>query len=333
MKKDIFGYLPSGEAVELYHLKTDVASVEIITFGGAIRSFVAYGISIVGGFDTLDAYLKDDSHQGALIGRVANRIADGTFTMDGVKYTLEQNSDTNCLHGGSCGFDRRIWTVEEYSENSILLSYHSKDGEEGFPNALTVKVRYTLEEATLKLEYEAVPEGKTPIALTNHSYFNLDGFGGTIKEHIALIYADKYSEINENMIPYANLPVKGTVFDFTEPHTIGERIGGDFIGYDHNYVLSPTVSEDVMGTILPLVAEVTGKTLKMRVYTDTPGIQFYIGNFLGNGEAFSGNIPPVQHGAFCLEAQTEPNIINHGQGFYQAGEVYRQVTAYRVSQK
>ena len=183
------------------------------------------------------------------------------------------------------------------------------------------------------LEYEATPDGKTPIALTNHSYFNLDGFGGTVHEHIVTMYADKYSEIDENMIPYANLPVEGTVFDFLTPHTIGERIGGDFIGYDHNFVLNRTVSGDVMGYTLPLATEVEGKFLKMNVYTDTPGMQFYIGNFLGSGEPFHGGIAPRQHGAFCLEAQTEPNIINHGGAFYEKGEVYRQVTAYAVEKK
>ena len=333
MKKEWFGSLPSGESVEMYLLKTDVASVEILTFGGAIRSFVAHGISIVGGFDTFASYLKDDSHQGALIGRVANRIAGGVFTMDGKTYTLEQNSGKNCLHGGSGGFDRKIWTVEEYTDTSILLSYYSEDGEEGFPGGLTVKVRYTLNEATLMLEYEAIAEGKTPIALTNHSYFNLDGFGGTICEHTVRMYANEYSAIDEDMIPYANMPVVGTVFDFLAPHTIGERIGGDFIGYDHNFVLSRTVCEEVMGYTLPLATEVEGKYLKMDVFTDTPGMQFYIGNFLGNGEKLSGGIAPIQHGAFCLEAQTEPNIINHGEAFYEAGEVYRQVTVYRVTKK
>lgn len=333
MKKELFGYLPTGEAIDIYYLTSDVASVEIITYGGAIRSFVAYGISIVGGFDTLQSYLNDDSHQGALIGRVANRIAGATFTMDGKTYTLEKNSGNNCLHGGSRGFDRRVWTVEDYSDKSILLSYHSVDGEEGFPNAVTVKVRYTLDEATLMLEYEAIAEGKTPIALTNHSYFNLDGFGDTVCEHIVRMYADAYSEIDADMIPYANLPVAGTVFDFTEPHTIGERIGGDFIGYDHNFVLSPIHHANVMGHLLPLATEVEGKVLKMNVYTDTPGMQFYIGNFLGSGEPFHGGIKQIRHGAFCLEAQTEPNIINHGECFYNAGEVYRQVTAYQVLKK
>ena len=333
MKKELFGYLPTGEAIDIYSLKSECAEVEIITYGGAIRSFVAYGISIVGGFDTLASYLKDDSHQGALIGRVANRIANGVFEMDGIRYELEQNSDTNCLHGGSRGFDRRVWTVLDYSENSILLSYRSEDGEEGFPNALTVKVRYTLEDATLLLSYEAIPEGKTPIALTNHAYFNLDGFGDTICDHVVRMYANAYSEIDEAMIPYANLPVAGTVFDFTEPHTIGERIGGDFIGYDHNFVLAPTVYADIIGHTLPLATEVEGKVLKMNVYTDTPGMQFYIGNFLGNGEPFHGGVAQIPHGAFCLEAQTEPNIINHGEAFYNAGEVYRQLTAYQVLKK
>ena len=333
MKKEVFGYLPTGEAVDMYLLQTDESSVEIITYGGAIRSFVAYGVSIVGGFDTLESYLKDDSHQGALIGRVANRIAGGVFTMDGKTYTLKRNSGKNCLHGGAFGFDSKLWTVEEYTDTSILLSYYSPDGEEGFPNGLSVKVRYTLCEATLMLEYEAIPDGKTPIALTNQSYFNLDGFGSTVCEHVVRMYADEYSEIDADMIPYANLPVKGTVFDFLEPHTIGERIGGDFIGYDHNFVLSRSVCEEVMGRSLPLATEVEGKQLKMKVYTDAPGMQFYIGNFLGNGENFSGGIAPIRHGAFCLEAQTEPNIINHGEAFYEAGEVYRQVTVYRVMKK
>ena len=153
MKKELFGYLPSGEAVDMYLLSTDEASVEIITYGGAIRSFVAYGISIVGGFDTFESYLKDDSHQGALIGRVANRIAGGAFTMDGKTYTLERNNGKNCLHGGSRGFDRRLWTVEDYSDTSILLSYTSLDGEEGFPNALTVKVRYLAPKIKCTLKY------------------------------------------------------------------------------------------------------------------------------------------------------------------------------------
>lgn len=333
MKKQLFGTLADGTAVDLYTLQSDDATVEIITYGGAIRSFVCHGVSIVGGFDTFESYLKDNSHQGALIGRVANRIAGGYFEMDGKGYTLFRNSGKNCLHGGKEGFDRKVWQVSAASDESITLTYDAKDGEEGFPGALSVKVTYTLSGTMLVLEYEAIPDAKTPIALTNHSYFNLDGFGGTICNHTARIYANEYSEIDENMIPYANLPVRGTAFDFTEPHKIGERIGGDFVGYDHNFVLAPVSTEKVLGYDLPLVAEVAGEQLAIKVYTDTPGIQFYIGNFLGDGEPFAGNIAQVQHGAFCLEAQTEPNIINHGGAFYEKGEVYRQVTAYRIEKK
>lgn len=333
MKKQLFGTLKDGTPVELYTLENADALVEIITYGGAIRSFVCHGVSIVGGFDRFESYLKDDSHQGALIGRVANRIAGGYFEMDGKGYTLFQNSGKNCLHGGKNGFDAKIWQVISASDESITLAYESHDGEEGFPGALSVKVTYTLTGTTLVLEYEAIPDAKTPVALTNHAYFNLDGFGGTICDHTARIYANEYSEIDENMIPYANLPVQGTVFDFTEPHRIGERIGGDFIGYDHNFVLCPTSTGKILGYDLPLAAEVSGERLTMKVYTDTPGIQLYIGNFLGNGEPFAGNIPQVKHGALCLEAQTEPNIVNHGGAIYDKGEIYRQVTAYRIEKR
>ena len=237
------------------------------------------------------------------------------------------------LHGGKEGFDRKVWQVIAASDESITLTYTAEDGEEGFPAKLCVKVTYTLKDTTLVLEYEAIPDAKTPIALTNHAYFNLDGFGDTICEHTARIYANEYSEIDEDMIPYANLPVRGTVFDFTEPHTIGERIGGDFVGYDHNFVLCPTSYEKILDHTLPLAAEVSGKALTMKVYTDTPGIQFYIGNFLCGDEPFSGNIRQMRHGAFCLEAQTEPNIVNRGGAFYEKGEIYRQLTAYTVEKK
>ena len=330
MEKKLFGTLPTGEEIYLYSLKSEDALVNIMTRGATIVNFKAYGIDIVGGFDTLDTYCKETSHQGAIIGRVANRVANARFEMDGKVYNLPKNDGENCLHGGD-GFDHKVWTVTEYTDNSITLTYTSADGEEGFPSELDVAVTYKLSGAALLIDYVAYPKGKTPIALTNHAYFNLDGFGGTIEDHVAVIYADKYTEVDDNLIPNGSRPsVEGTPFDFRTPHTIGERCGKDFIGYDHNFVLSPEKKETLFGKELDLIAEVRSKELGMKVYTDQPGVQFYIGNFLGKGPDFRNNTKQVFHGAFCLETQTEPDCINHGIGFYSESEVYTHSTVYAV---
>ena len=330
MEKKLFGKLPSGEEIYLYTLSTDEAKVNIMTRGATIVNFVVDGIDIVGGFDTLETYLEDTSHQGAIIGRVANRVAQAKFTMDGKVYTLPNNDHGNCLHGGD-GFDHKVWEVTEYSDTKIVLTYTSKDGEEGFPAELFVKVTYELSGSSLLIDYEAIPDGKTPIALTNHAYFNLDGIGGTIEDHTAVIYADTYTEVDDNLIPNGERPlVEGTPFDFKTPHKIGERCDDKFIGYDHNFILATKLSDTLFGKELPLACDVKGKKLGLKVYTDQPGVQFYIGNFLGNGPAFRGNTKQVFHGAFCLETQTEPDCINHGIGFYDKGETYTHSVVYKV---
>ena len=332
MDKYLFGKLPAGEEVFAYTIKNESCELEILTRGAIVRRFVTFGTDIVGGFDKLDDYLVDTSHQGGLIGRIANRVADASFKMDGKTYNLPKNDGENCLHGGD-GFDRRIFDVKELTDSSITLTYLSRDGEEGFPANLFVEVTYTLVGAALVIDYTAIPDAKTPISLTNHSYFNLDGFGGKITNHIAVIYADSYTEVDGNLIPNGNHPsVFGTPFDFNTPHRIGERIGGDFLGYDHNYILNPKKKERFIGKELSLAATVTNEKLTLSVYTDQPCIQFYIGNFLGCDPDFKGGIKPVQHGAFCLETQTEPNSVNHGIGIYNKGEVYRHTTVYKVEQ-
>ena len=335
MNKRLFGNTGDAE-IYLYTLTSDCAVAEVMTRGATLVSFRPFGVDIVGGFDTLEGYLADDSHQGGIIGRVANRVADATFTMDGAVYMLPDNDNGNCLHGG-CGFDYRVWTVESAKENSITLSYYSPDGEEGFPSGLAVTVTYTLESATLMISYKAIPDGKTPVALTNHSYFNLDGFGGTVKEQTIQIYADRYTEVDDMLIPNGNRPaVEGTPFDLREPHKIGERFSDNFDGYDHNFMLCPNIFKEFNNYSLGLAAVVESDNLKMSVYTDQPGIQFYTANFLKQmapEHIFHGGITPIKHGAICLEAQTEPNCINHGIGFYDAGEVYTQTTVYQVEKK
>lgn len=331
MEKKFYGKLPTGEEVYLYTLKSPKATVKIMTRGATVHTFNAFGKEIVGGFDRLEDYLLDNSHQGAVIGRVANRVGNAQFTMDGVTYHLPKNDGENCLHGGD-GFDHKNWTVDAYSDSQITLSYHSADGEEGFPNALDAKVTYLLKDAALLIRYEATPDGKTPICLTNHSYFNLNGFGRTIEKHVAEIYADAYTEVGDDLIPNGNRPaVEGTAFDFNSPHKIGERVGGGFVGYDHNFILSPREPKEFSGYSLPLIAKVTADELSMQVYTDQPGVQFYIGNFLGGEPNFRGGVKKIFHGAFCLETQTEPDCINHGIGFYDKGETYTHTTVYEIA--
>lgn len=332
MEKKLFGSIGARD-VFLYSLESDTAKLKISSYGATIVSFQPFGVDIIGGYDSLEDYLLDDSNQGATVGRVANRIKNAEFTMDGAVFMLPQNNNGHCLHGGE-GFHRRVWSEDDFSENSVTLSYYSEDGEEGFPSGLLSKVKFTLEGSTLILEYEATPYGKTPIALTNHSYFNLDGFGGTVLSHRARFYADSYTEVDSELIPTGRRPsVLGSVFDFHEFHTIGERVGKDFEGYDHNLVLSPTRYEKFHGKRVGLGAIVENDSLCLEFFTDQPGVQFYIANFLDGNPDFAGGIPRVKHGGFCLEAQTEPNCINHGEAFYDAGEKYMQTTVYRISRK
>lgn len=331
MKAKIFGKLDTGATVYKYLLKNEQAEAAVITYGAAIQSLCAYGINVVGGYDDLESYIADDSHQGAIIGRVANRIGGARFTMDGTQYALPKNDGDNCLHGGE-GFDRKIWEVESASDKSITLFYHSEDGEEGFPSALDVKVTYTLKKATLTIDYVARPRGKTPIALTNHAYFNLDGFGSDVLDHTVQIFADAYTEVNGELIPNGVRPsVDGTPFDFRMPKRISKDFNERLNGYDHNFILTPKEGYSLPdGRRLGYAARVTGKSLEMKVYTDQPGLQFYTGNFLGGAPDFAGGIKRIKHGALCLEAQTEPNCVNSGVGFYSDGEEYLQTTVYSI---
>lgn len=331
MTRELFGITKSGDRVEIVTLKNDLAELKIMTRGATIVSFKPFGIDIVGGYDDLTGYEADtSSYQGATVGRVANRIGDASFVMDGAFYMVTANDNGNCLHGGE-GFSFKNWQIEELLENSVTMSYFSPDGEDGFPAGVFAKVTFTLEGSAVIISYQAIPDGKTPIALTNHSYFNLDGFGGVIDDHIATINANSYTEVNEKLIPSGNRPcVKGTPFDFTSPKKIGEDFGTKVDGYDHNFIICPELCDYNEAFGLPMVASVTNEKLILNVYSDQPGVQFYTGNFLGGEPDFRGGVKRVKHGAFCLETQTEPNCINHGIGFYDLGDIYEHTTVYEV---
>ena len=334
MDKRLFGKLPNGEDVYIYRLTDGTATAEIMEYGAAIVSLCPFGdVDVVGGFDTLEAYTQDTSNQGAIVGRVANRIENARFEIDGKVYRLADNDNGNCLHGG-VGFQHRLWKVVDYTENSITLSYLSPDGEDGFPANLQIDVSYTLKDAAIIISYTATPDCKTPIALTNHAFFNLDGFGGDIKEHTVQIWADSYSEVNDKLIPTGNHPnVIGTPLDLRLPKKVGEDFSPAFDGYDHNMILFPKFHKEFNNKKIGLAARVENQKMIMQVYTDQPGLQFYTGNFLGNGPDFKGNIPQIRQGALCLEAQTEPNCINHGEGIYEKDQVYKQLTVYEFINK
>ena len=330
MTRELFGITKNGDRVEIVTLKNDLAELKIMTRGATIVSFKPYGVNIVGGYDDFSSYEVDTSYQGATVGRVANRIGNASFVMDGAIYMVTANDNGNCLHGGE-GFTIKNWQIEELNENNVTMSYFSPNGEDGFPAGVFTKVTFTLEGAAVKIYYQAIPDGKTPIALTNHSYFNLDGFGGLIDDHIATINADRYTEVNEKLIPNGNHPcVKGTSFDFTSPKKIGEDFGTKIDGYDHNFIICPELCDHNEEFGLPMVASVTNEKLILNVYTDQPGIQFYTGNFLSGKPDFRDGTKRIKHGAFCLETQTEPNCINHGIGFYDLGDIYEHTTVYEV---
>ncbi len=336
MEKKIFGTLPSGTPIEEYTLRTEEAEVGIITLGGTITRFVVAGIDIMLGWPRLEDYFEDDSHQGALIGRYGNRIKGGRFTLNGKEYVLAKNNGNNHLHGGTIGFDRRIWTVEAASDTELTLTLSSYDGEEGYPGNLAVTVVYRLDGGALLIDYTAKTDADTVCNLTNHAYFNLDGCGcGDVKEHSVVLCGDKVTAVDEELLPTGeHIDVVGTPFDFLTAHTIGERLSEDFTGYDHNYVLAPTETVDLCGYTLPLAATVEGKSLRMTVATDQPCMQLYTANFLkGDSPRLKGGSGKKPFAGFCMETQLEPDSPNRGGAILRAGETYRHRTVYSVEKK
>lgn len=330
MKKQFFGTLPTGEDVYAYTLSNAVASATFIERGATLADFTVFGTPIVGGFEDLATYLQDTSHQGGIIGRVANRIENATFTVGEKTYQVTKNNlGKHCLHGGR-GFDVRLFTTKNVMEDSITFTYNSADGEEGFPHRLHVEITYTLKEASLQIDYKATPDGTTPIILTNHAYFHLDGFGDTIYTHTAQIFADTYAETNEERIPTGKrLSVQNTSFDLNSPTKLSERLKNGF-GFDTYYHTKPKTTKMFNGKTLGLIASVDNGKLQMHVYTDQPGAQFYTANTMGKGPNFRGGIKKINHGAFCIETQAEPNCITRGEQLYSAGETYTQTTVYEL---
>lgn len=311
-----------GKPINLYTLKNSNGMVAQITnFGGKIVSLWTPDNQgdlgdVVLGFNTIDEYLKTgEKYFGSLIGRYGNRIAGGHFTLNDTVYTLAKNNGANALHGGVTGYNNVIWDADQTDDHTLVLTYLSPDGEEGYPGNLNVKVQYQLtNENELKVEYWATTDKATPVNLTQHSFFNLKGAGqGDVSEHEVQINADSYTPVDKGLIPTGEIaPVEGTPMDFRTPTTIGARINDDFEqlkfgnGYDHNWVLNQAT--DGLTFAAKVKEPETGRT--MEVYTNEPGLQFYGGNFLNGKVKGKEGVPYVFRGAFCMETQHFPDSPN-----------------------
>lgn len=297
-----------GKDVYIYSLSNDFLEVSVLNYGATIQSInvkTADGWrEITLGYDNFEGYLTKSNYFGATIGRVANRISGGAFSLNGKKYKLDKNDGDNCLHGGFDGYDKRIFEAEE-KPDELIFTLKSPSGDQGFPATLELKVSYKLEADSLTISYSAISDGDTIWNPTNHTFFNMSGRAENVYQTELKINADKFTPVNENLVPTGELKsVKGTVFDFTDYKKIGEEINSADSqlqlvsgGYDHNFVLNGE-----------LAASAKFGSLQMDVYTDMPGVQLYTGNFLDGVNCRNGVYS--KHFAFCLEPQYFPNAIN-----------------------
>jgi len=333
--KTYFGTTANAE-VYRYTLTNDLGyEVSIINYGGAItalRTPDGDGVfgDIVLGFETLDEYVSNPRYFGALIGRHANRIAQGRFALNGIEYQLPQNNGANHLHGGFKGFDKRVWNATE-GDDVLHLSYFSKDGEEGYPGNVEAFVDYRLNGNELSIEYRASTDRDTIVNLTNHSYFNLKG-QGTILDHELTLNADSFTPVSADLIPTGEIkPVTGTPMDFRSGRAIGSEISV-ISGYDHNFVLNDW--DGSLRSALNLYEPATGRVLE--ILTTEPGMQFYSGNFLDGSFIGKNGVAYVKYAGLCLEPQHFPDAPNHPNfpsTILRPGEEYRHSTVLRFSHR
>ncbi|MXX60496.1 MAG: galactose mutarotase [Holophagales bacterium] len=338
-----------GREVEIFRLASQTGlQAEIAELGGAIVSLTAQGrdgefADVVLGFDDLASYLADTNpYFGVVVGRYANRIAGGRFTLDGETYVLPRNDGKNSLHGGIRGLSRVVWEGEPFEDRNgagVVLRYRSPDGEEGYPGNVDFQVRYLLTSAgDFRIEAEAVTDEPTVVNLSFHSYFNLQGEGeGDILDHELLLNSEQYTPVNDTLIPTGEIAsTEGTPMDFRTAALIGDRIDNDFEqlrfggGYDHNWVLRPAEKEGEMRMAAIVVEPTSGRKLVVR--TTAPGLQLYTGNFLDGTLVGKSGRPYVHRGGLCLETQHFPDAPNQPtfpSTVLRPGETYRQVTEYQ----
>ena len=348
IERSLFGHLPDGRAVERFALRAASGlEMQVSAYGGAILALRAPDregrpADVVLGFDRLDDYVADRAYFGVLIGRFANRIRQGRFTLDGRTYALPVNDGANHLHGGPVGFHKVLWRAEPLRENGTVglrLDYRSPDGEQGYPGNLDVTVTYRLTlEGALVIDYAAETDQPTPVSLTQHSYFNLSGDPTRdVLGHELELHADRFTPVDERLIPTGELAsVTGTPFDFRHPATIGARIGdadprlAQVGGYDHNFVISDGGAP--LSPAARVHEPVSGRVLEL--FTTEPGLQFYSGNYLDGGAVGKGGTPYRYRTAFCLEPQKFPDSPNHPdfpRCILRPGERYTSRTVYRFT--
>jgi aldose 1-epimerase len=325
IRREPFGTTADGRAVERFTLtSTSGVTITVLSFGGVIQSILVPDRSgamadVTLGYDTLAEYERDKSYLGALVGRYANRIRAGRFSLDGREYTLAQNAGGNHLHGGVRGFNKAVWSLEPFDDRGdvgLVLEHVSPDGDEGYPGTLRVRVTYRLtENGELAIDFLATTDAPTPVNLTQHAYFNLAGSGsGDILDHVLELFASRFTPVDATLIPTGELrSVRGTPFDFSTPETVGARIGGDDEqlrlagGYDHNFVVD-RVSNAELALAARLTDPLSGRGIDIR--TTEPGIQFYTGNFLDGTVAGKGGVPHRYRSGLALETQHFPNSPN-----------------------
>jgi aldose 1-epimerase len=345
ISKQSWGKTPEGAEVDLYTLaNANGLRVKIMTYGATItavevpdRQGKSENVTLCR--DSLADYLKGHPFFGSTVGRYANRIAKGKFTLNGKQYTLATNDHANHLHGGRKGFDKVVWKAEPFesdNEVGVVFSHESPDGDEGYPGALSVRVTYSLTgDNELKMAYWAKTDKPTVVNLTNHTYWNLENGGQSdVLAHEVTINADRYLPVDAGLIPLGELKsVKGTPMDFLQPNTIGARIKQVEGGYDHCYVLNREPAEKGLSLAARVVAPKSGRV--MEVYTTQPAVQFYTGNFL-DGTLHAGGKTYGQHFGFCLETQHYPDSPNQPAfpaTLLKPGEEYQQVTVHKFSVK
>lgn len=344
--KTDFEKIVDGKQVSLYTLKNGSGMISQITnYGGkVVNLWVAdkkgQYADVVLGHDNIDQYLEStEKYLGAIIGRYGNRIGKGEFSLDSVNYTLATNNGENHLHGGDKGYDAVVWEANQIDDQTLELTYLSKDMEEGYPGNLTIKVSYQLtDDNELKVEYWATTDKRTIVNLTHHSYFNLHGEGiGKIGDHLLMINADHYTPVDNGLIPTGVLDeVAGTPMDFNKLTAIGERIDNDFeqlkigLGYDHNWVLKQNNSG--LNYAAKVVDPVSGRV--MEVLTNEPGVQFYSGNFMDGSLIGKGGKPYHHRSSICLETQhypDSPNKPDFPSPVLNPGEEYYSICVYKFS--
>lgn len=349
MKKENFQKVVDGKKVDLYTLTNGTITMQVTNFGARVVSLWTPDregkmADIVLGYENIDRYVNNTGERflGAVVGRVANRIGAGKFTLDGKEYNTPLNNNGQTLHGGLKGVDMVVWDVAQVTENAIVLHLLLPDGTDGFPGNLDITMTYTLTpENEFEVTYNATTDKKTIVNLSHHSFFNLKGeAGGTITDHILTIKADAITPVDANLIPTGELmPVEGTPFDFREPHAIGERIEADHEqlkngkGYDLNWVIAREDNGQVE-TVATLYEPASGRC--MDVATDQVAIQFYSGNFFDGTYNGKYGKPLKFRESVALETQKHPDAINHDNFpsiILNPGEVYKQVCVYKFYTK